>query len=132
MARNELGFGHVTINLNRTSQPDAPLALRVINVTSGSVTLKWVPGFDGGLGQAFRIRYKATRDEAYSYRDVHPSNVTQYSIGALAPDSEHIFNVMSYNSMGQSDYTADIVKAVTLKGTLSTFFLCSLSRLHVR
>ncbi|XP_074593436.1 nephrin-like isoform X2 [Brevipalpus obovatus] len=58
VARNELGLETRSIEFNRTSKPDTPLALRVVNRTSSWITLKWIPGFDGGLQQSFRIRYQ--------------------------------------------------------------------------
>ena len=121
LARNELGFDAITIQLNRTSKPDPPLALRVINITSDSVQLRWIPGFDGGLGQEFRVRYRptASSDPSYSYRDVFPSNSTQILISGLNEDTEYIFGVQAINEKGQSDFTADIVKAQTLKGILN-------------
>lgn len=58
VASNELGINRLTVHFNHTSQPDPPLVLKVVNRTSSSVTLKWIPGFDGGLPQSFRIRYQ--------------------------------------------------------------------------
>lgn len=118
LARNELGFDAITIQLNRTSKPDPPLALRVINITSASVQLRWIPGFDGGLGQDFRVRYRptASSDPTFSYRDVFPTNSTQILITGLNEDTEYIFGVQAINEKGQSDYTQDVVKAQTLKG----------------
>ncbi len=123
VARNELGFDAITIQLNRTSKPDPPLALRVINITTVSVTLRWIPGFDGGLGQEFRVRYKPTSsdDPSYSYKDVFPPNSTFTVISGLNDNTEYIFSIMSSNEKGHSDYTADIVKATTLKGLLNFF-----------
>ena len=120
LARNELGFDAITIQLNRTSKPDPPLALRVINITAASVQLRWIPGFDGGLGQDFRVRYRptASSDPSYSYRDVFPMNSTQILISGMNEDTEYIFGVQAINEKGQSDFTADIVKAQTLKGKL--------------
>lgn len=38
-------------------KPDPPTELRVLNATDSSVVLTWEPGFDGGLEQAFTVRY---------------------------------------------------------------------------
>jgi len=124
VARNELGFDAITITLNRTSAPDAPLALRVINITQTAVTLRWIPGFDGGIGQSFRIRYKNVKDDAsFTYRDVFPVDVTAMSVANLMPDSEYTFAIMAWNELGQSQFTSDIVKAKTLKGEYQVFQL---------
>nr|XP_027194216.1 nephrin-like isoform X2 [Dermatophagoides pteronyssinus] len=130
IARNDLGFDAMAIALNRTSRPDSPRSLRVVNVTSGSVTLRWLPGFDGGLRQTFRIRYRPidslsmindgeeifdSNNIAYMYRDVYPTNATTIIVGGLRDNTQYIFNVMAINEKGDSDYSADIVKASTLK-----------------
>lgn len=124
IARNELGFDTVTINFDTTSKPDPPLAVRIINITSDSITLKWVSGFDGGLAQSFRVRFKAAGSDPYLYSDVHPTNTTQYAIKGLLANTEYMFNVMSYNELGESKFTEDIVKATTLKG-IPPFQECS-------
>jgi Fibronectin type III domain len=119
-----LGFDAITITLNHTSAPDAPLALRVINITQTAVTLRWIPGFDGGIGQSFRIRYKNVKDDAsFTYRDVFPVDVTAMSVTNLMPDSEYTFAIMAWNELGQSQFTSDIVKAKTLKGEYQVFQL---------
>lgn len=118
LARNDMGFDAITVQLNRTSRPDPPLALRVLNITAASVHIRWIPGFDGGLDQSFRVRYRptASADPSYSYRDVYPTNSTQMVINGLNEDTEYVFAVQAINEKGQSDYTADLVKATTLKG----------------
>lgn len=36
--------------------PDPPSDLKLLSISSNSVTLEWMPGFDGGLTQNFRVR----------------------------------------------------------------------------
>ena len=124
VARNDLGFDALAIVLNRTAPPDAPRDLRKLNVTSGSVTLRWVAGFDGGLGQSFRVRYRPVMesgslisggDPSYMYRDVFPTNSTTATVGSLRDSTEYVFSVMASNSKGDSEYTEE-VRAATLKG----------------
>lgn len=120
VARNELGFDAFAVVLNRTSPPDSPRMLRVVNVTSGSVTLRWVPGFDGGLNQVFRVRYRPIEssmdDPSYSYRDVYPANATTVMVGSLRDNTLYEFAVMASNPKGDSEFTAEPVRAATLKG----------------
>ncbi|RWS30409.1 nephrin-like protein, partial [Leptotrombidium deliense] len=118
IARNELGFDVVDINFSRTSAPDPPIALRIINSTSNSVTLKWVPGFDGGQTQSFRIRFKeVSGSDSFQYRDLSPKNITQFLVTGLKPATEYAFNVMAFNDIAESKYTEDIVKTVTQSET---------------
>lgn len=55
---NEMGFNKAVVMLSGTSRPDVPASLNVLNVSHDSVVLSWKPGFDGGLSQAYRIRYR--------------------------------------------------------------------------
>jgi len=47
VVRNEMGFATTTVKLDVTSAPDAPTSLSILNVTHDSVTVGWIPGFDG-------------------------------------------------------------------------------------
>lgn len=138
VARNELGFTRYTMNFNRTSKPDTPLAVRVTNRTSSTVSLRWIPGFNGGLDQYFRIRYQKfdgassegesasplvsttlvhSSSQAFMYSDVYPKNATRFTVSGLDDDEEYIFSLMAYNALGESKYSEDLVKVKTLKGT---------------
>lgn len=114
VARNELGFDSAKVHLDTLSAPDPPLQLKVTNATYNSLTLVWRPGFDGGLPQSFRIRYRqAASSEGYHYQDVLLSNATSYTVGALRPDTEYTLGIMSFNDYGEGEYLKDIVKGKT-------------------
>lgn len=38
-------------------KPEPPSDIQVLNITYDSIILSWVPGFDGGLEQKYRVRY---------------------------------------------------------------------------
>ncbi|XP_073965682.1 nephrin adhesion molecule sticks and stones isoform X2 [Choristoneura fumiferana] len=113
-ARNDLGFSTASVKLDITSAPDQVMSISVSNITYNSVTLEWVPGFDGGLSSWYRIRYRKPYDEVYRYEDVLPKNATSYTIGGLEKNTDYVFSVMSINKMGQSKYRPDDTKATTL------------------
>ena len=39
---------------------------QITNITHNSVTLTWVPGYDGGLTQTFRVRYHSEDFEQFT------------------------------------------------------------------
>ena len=43
--------------------PDSPSSVGLVGVTYSSVTLEWIPGFNGGLAQSFRIRSAQTNND---------------------------------------------------------------------
>ena len=64
-ARNKLGTSRSKVILLGTSLPDQPSDFRILNVTHESVDLVWQPGFDGGLPQAYRIRFRQVLSLTY-------------------------------------------------------------------
>uniref|UniRef100_A0A2H1WN64 Hemolin n=1 Tax=Spodoptera frugiperda TaxID=7108 RepID=A0A2H1WN64_SPOFR len=113
-ARNDLGFSTTSVKLDITSAPDQVISLIVTNVTHNTVTLQWVPGFDGGLPSWFRVRYRRVFEESYKYEDVVPRNATTFTIGGLDRNTDYVFSVMAINKIGQSKYRPDDTKVTTL------------------
>ncbi|RVE44076.1 hypothetical protein evm_011269 [Chilo suppressalis] len=113
-ARNEMGFSTSSVKLDVTSAPDQVISLSVTNVTHNTVSLEWVPGFDGGLTPWYRIRYRKIYDDTYKYEDVKPRDATSYTIGGLERNTDYVFSVMAINNIGQSKYRPDDTKVTTL------------------
>ncbi|CAG0880471.1 unnamed protein product, partial [Darwinula stevensoni] len=108
-AQNELGFGTLEVTLNFTSHPDPPLHVWVTNVTHQSMVIRWKPGFDGGLVQFFRVRYRILEDGqpvgGFRYLDVDPVGATSIRIDGLSLGTTYAVSVMAFNSKGESGYT---------------------------
>lgn len=125
-AENELGRSTADVYFSRPVAPDTPLALRAINASSVSITLKWIPGFDGGLPQQYRLRFKKTDSSSktaagYNYLDINASELREWTITGLKPGTEYLFAIQSINELGDSDYTKDIVRERTLDGKFELF-----------
>ncbi|XP_058269543.1 nephrin isoform X2 [Hemibagrus wyckioides] len=103
-ARNSLGEDTLDIQLLSTNYPDPPSDLKILRVSSNSVTLEWMPGFDGGLTQNFRVRYRWAESASYLYVDVFPPRSTVYTVTGLKPSTTYNFSVNAINSMGESGY----------------------------
>ncbi|KAG9264674.1 nephrin isoform X1 [Astyanax mexicanus] len=103
-ARNSQGEDNLDIQLLSTSYPDPPSDLKLLSVASDSVTLEWMPGFDGGLIQNFRVRYQWAESASYLYVDVFPPRSTVYTVTGLKPVTAYNFSVNAINSMGESSY----------------------------
>ncbi|XP_071534637.1 nephrin-like isoform X2 [Panulirus ornatus] len=113
VAENDLGASTVSVHFTRPTRPDPPLALKVLNTTHDSVTLAWVPGFDGGKPQYFRLRYRSKSSSSYQYLDVYEFGVYTYTVTGLSLDTEYYFSIMSYNDVGESEYRGEFVRATT-------------------
>ncbi|TNN62994.1 Nephrin [Liparis tanakae] len=103
-ARNSLGEDTLDIQLVSTSHPDAPSLFRQLAVSHDSVTLDWVPGFNGGLWQKFRIRYRWDKSTSFLYMDVFPPSATTFTVTGLQPLTTYNLSVNARNAMGESVY----------------------------
>ncbi|XP_069173216.1 nephrin isoform X1 [Procambarus clarkii] len=113
VAENELGASTVTVHFMPPTRPDPPLALKVLNTTHDSATLAWIPGFDGGKPQYFRLRYRSKSSSSYQYLDVYEFGVYAYTVTGLNLGTEYYFSIMSYNDEGESEYRGEFVRATT-------------------
>ncbi|KAK7789814.1 hypothetical protein R5R35_001191 [Gryllus longicercus] len=114
-ARNNISFSTTTVRLDVTSAPDPPSDLKVTNVTHDSVSVSWVPGFNGGMEPTYRLRYRPTSimNEGYHYVDVTHDNATSYTITGLAMATDYTISIMAFNKLGGSRYLPDILRAKT-------------------
>ncbi|XP_069812382.1 nephrin-like [Dendropsophus ebraccatus] len=103
-ATNALGVDSFSIQLVSTSRPDPPTDLKILSVTHNSVTLGWKEGFDGGVEQQFRVRYRMSGAESYMYVDVFPPQSTVFTIIGLRGGMQYNFSVNAVNKLGDSDY----------------------------
>ncbi|XP_040278130.1 nephrin isoform X1 [Bufo bufo] len=103
-ATNALGVDSFSIQLVSTSRPDPPSDLKILSVTHNSVTLGWKEGFDGGVEQQFRVRYRMSGVESYMYVDVFPPRSTVFTIVGLKGSTVYNFSVNAVNHLGDSNY----------------------------
>uniref|UniRef100_A0A3B3XTE2 NPHS1 adhesion molecule, nephrin n=1 Tax=Poecilia mexicana TaxID=48701 RepID=A0A3B3XTE2_9TELE len=116
-ARNSLGEDKLDIQLVSTNHPDPPSSFSLVGVTHNSVTLEWIPGFNGGLQQRYRIRYIWDQSVSYMYVDVVPPDTTTFTVTGLQPQTTYNFSVNALNSIGESGYADDgAVLTITTEG----------------
>uniref|UniRef100_A0A8C3HXC8 NPHS1 adhesion molecule, nephrin n=1 Tax=Chrysemys picta bellii TaxID=8478 RepID=A0A8C3HXC8_CHRPI len=101
-ASNALGTDKLDIQLLSTSPPDPPTGLKVVSVTHNSATLEWIPGFDGGLPQRFRIRYRWPGAPSALYMDVFPAKTSAFTLTGLSPATPYSIGVSAHNTLGES------------------------------
>ncbi|XP_037715828.1 nephrin isoform X2 [Drosophila subpulchrella] len=115
VVRNALGQASTTLEFSKPSRPDAPLQLRVGNVSDTGVELNWTPGFDGGMQTYFRLRLKQHGEDKYKYVDAKPGH-QNISLDGLKPGATYYFSVMAANEAGGSKFMPDI-KLTLSKGS---------------
>ncbi|CAL8248752.1 unnamed protein product [Lota lota] len=118
-ASNALGDDTMQIQLVSTNHPDPPSSVGLVGVTDNSVTLEWIPGFNGGLVQSFRIRYRGPHSVSFMYVDVFPPSAAMYTVTGLAPLTTYNFSVAALNAIGESGYSDDsALLIVTTRGQM--------------
>ncbi|XP_059194718.1 nephrin [Centropristis striata] len=103
-ARNSLGEDTLDIQLVSTNHPDPPSSFRQVAVSHDSLTLEWIPGFNGGLRQRFRVRYRWAQSASFLYMDVFPPGATTFTVSGLQPATTYNLSVNALNAMGESGY----------------------------
>ncbi|XP_063983051.1 protein sidekick-2-like [Diachasmimorpha longicaudata] len=89
--------------------PDAPIDLRVTDVTSTSVDLSFTPGFDGNSPiQCYTVQYTALGcidfpTSVYKTRRFVLDHSNVIHLDGLEPNVEYIFQVFATNGIGSSD-----------------------------
>ncbi|CAB1416800.1 unnamed protein product [Pleuronectes platessa] len=117
-ALNALGEDKLDIQLVSTSHPDPPSSFSQVSVTNNSVTVEWIPGFNGGLRQRFRVRYRWDQSVSFLYVDVFPPRATSFTVTDLQPATTYNFSVNALNAMGESGYADNnAVLTITTKET---------------
>ena len=112
-ATNIWGSSSHQVILVATSKPDVPLGLSVLSTSYNSVSLAWQPGFHGGFQQFFRLRWQRAGTEGFQFDDVFPQGASQFEVTGLQMDTLYSFNIMAFNKLGESLFSADIVQAKT-------------------
>jgi len=56
-----------------------------VNATHNSITIRWSKGFNGGLTEAFRVRFRVKDvDKGYTYVDVQPPDANIFTVKGRA------------------------------------------------
>ncbi|KAL8624534.1 hypothetical protein ACOMHN_005836 [Nucella lapillus] len=112
-ARNSKGTDNFLISLHGTSKPDPPYDIQFVNSTHDTITIRWKPGFNGGLDQSFRVRYKPAKARGYIYVDVATPASPLYTMTGLRLGTEYQMTVLAFNSLGESDFQPEGLTAKT-------------------
>ncbi|KAG8143295.1 hypothetical protein E2320_000541 [Naja naja] len=107
-ANNDLGTDAFDIQLLSTSRPDPPTEFKVVSVAHNSLALEWIPGFDGGLQQSFRVRKRAQTPKGDGIEGPASYTVSKWlKVGGQPAQLE------GYSSEGSSTKTSATVSTAT-------------------
>jgi hypothetical protein len=78
------------------------------NLTESSITVQWIPGFDGGPRQTFVLRYKTNSDMFWTDINISDNGEKNMSYTVTSLTSGTLYNFVLYarNKIGNSSQTA--------------------------
>ncbi|XP_039283804.1 hemicentin-1 isoform X1 [Nilaparvata lugens] len=126
---NTLGSVKTAIRLQSKGPPERPESLSAVQVGHSFVTLKWTPGFDGGVHTKYFVSYRKvlkTSDEdvdsdCYAKRKTGPADswhefdcqrINPCNVTSLEEHQSYEFKMKAYNTKGDSDYS-EVATAMT-------------------
>uniref|UniRef100_A0A0N5C919 Nephrin n=1 Tax=Strongyloides papillosus TaxID=174720 RepID=A0A0N5C919_STREA len=115
---NQMGEDKVEISLGPLTFPDTPSDVNLIDVTNNTLSIGWLPGFDGGSPQHFEVRYQSiATKESYTLN----TSSTSINLTNLYPLQSYQFQVRSHNRHGGvSDYTIPkIFHTISIDGSIN-------------
>ncbi|XP_068855401.1 nephrin, partial [Aphelocoma coerulescens] len=100
VARNERGSVRRSLRLQLGDRPDPPRALRLSGLSGTSLSLSWLPGFDGGLPQHFLLR--AEGPDAPPPPAALVTSGFSLTLSGLRPATPYDVTVRARNARGDS------------------------------
>ena len=79
--------------------------MSVTPISPTAITVKWTPGFDGGLQQSFHIQYKTSSEKEWAsvvVEDSSGSERVSVDIQNLQPSTIYLLRMFSSNKEGNS------------------------------
>ncbi|KJH43647.1 immunoglobulin domain protein [Dictyocaulus viviparus] len=126
---NGIGKAEIIIRLTRTVTPHVPTNLRKLSATPNSLSIGWLPGFDGGFEQSFVVEYRNLNPftESFDEEDVSTVEVKNTSrvehiqddgttlwflssnLTGLSPLSSYYFRLRAKNKKGFSEFSHFVI-----------------------
>ncbi|KAJ8316078.1 hypothetical protein KUTeg_006092 [Tegillarca granosa] len=101
--------------------PEIPMNFGTLSITSNSITVTWLRGFNGGHKQTFVVTYKRkdSKENLSSEEIMEDDNRENYTlrIKNLLPQTEYDFWLFSYNIKGNSTNDLKLVSQMFTKTT---------------
>jgi hypothetical protein len=100
---NSLGTDYHEIVLLEPGKPEPPSDVDLLSTTDHSVTLSWIPGFDGGYNQTFVVTLLDQKTmRMIRTRTLDPSQTNGTTLEGLSQHTSYLIRVQAKNKAGLS------------------------------
>ncbi|XP_052063074.1 nephrin-like [Mytilus californianus] len=111
------------VTLESASPPETPSNFTITSSRETSITVQWIPGYDGGQTQTFYLQYRTSGTNAWVHQEIKNSNQLDshniYTLSGLQDKTSYELRMYAKNKFNQSQHT-DIETTRTLKSAAQT------------
>ncbi|CAC5404061.1 IGSF9B [Mytilus coruscus] len=108
------------VTLESASAPETPSNFTLTSSSETSITVQWIPGYNGGHTQTFYIEYRISGTNAWFPQEIKTSNQLDthnlYTLSGLQDKTSYELRMYAKNSFNQSQHT-EIATIRTLEKT---------------
>ena len=103
VVNNSLGTDSHIVVLQEPGKPEEPTEVTLVETGADSVTISWVPGFDGGYNQTFVVTmFDQKTMRLLRTRDLGPSERNQTTVEGLSQHTSYLIRLQGKNKVGMS------------------------------
>ncbi|CAG2197910.1 unnamed protein product [Mytilus edulis] len=110
------------VTLESASAPETPSNFSITSSRQTSITVQWIPGYDGGQKQTFYLQYRTTGKNTWVHKviktDSKPGKQSFYTLSGLQEKTTYELRMYAQNAFNQSRKTD--IEATTTQQSVFT------------
>ncbi|CAC5411894.1 unnamed protein product [Mytilus coruscus] len=111
------------VTLESASAPETPSNFTITSSSESSITVQWIPGYNGGQIQTFYVQYRTSGTNTWLHQEIKTSNQFDshkvYTLTGFQDETSYELRMYAKNKFNQSQHT-DIETIRTLKSEAQT------------
>ncbi|VDI69601.1 Hypothetical predicted protein, partial [Mytilus galloprovincialis] len=115
-------YVHHEVTLESTSAPQTPSNFNITSSSETSITVQWIPGYNGGQKQTFYVQYRTSGTNTWVLQEIIMINRLDkqnfYTLSGLQEKTTYELRMYAQNAFNQSKKT-DTATATTLQSVFT-------------
>ncbi|XP_076110861.1 kin of IRRE-like protein 3 [Mytilus galloprovincialis] len=113
------------VTLESASAPETPSNFTIIGSGETSITVQWIPGYDGGQIQTYYVQYCITGTSIWFQQEIKTSNQLDlykvYTLTGLQDETSYELRMYAKNKINQSQHTnVEAIRTQSSEGQTSS------------